>query len=569
MSVDPALAQFIDHPDTVDFIARRTEFLMSYFRNNPDIVLTQTLGGRYTVGYVNRNKIDLMIKNLGPAFVNAESYVCGLLQTEGLEASGIYQVQQQPYLNLKGRGTLIGFVDTGIDYTQEVFRYEDGTSKIQYIYDQTVRGGTPEGFFFGTEYTNTQINEALKSENPYDVVPHRDTSGHGTFLASVAAGREDGGGFIGAAPDSELIIVKLRKAKPFYLERFMIPQEQENAFETSEIMIGIEYILKKARELKRPVAICLAVGTTLGSHDGTSIFEEYLSQVSNLRGVCVCVAAGNESQARHHFQNVLRSKGESQNIDIRVGENAGNFPVSIWNTAADRISVSIKSPTGELVGPVPARSGTRLETRLVLEKARVQVEYFFPVERSGGQLTIVRLIDTTPGIWSIIVHGDIVMDGNYHSWLPLTGFVSPNVGYIAPSPYTTTVVPATALGIITVGAYNSSSDSLYFNSSWGPTRAMVLKPDFVAPGVNIEGFYPTGYGTMDGTSAAAAIAAGAGALMLQWGIVNGNDISMSTYHIRAYLIRGCERSETISYPNQQWGYGSLNLMETFNMMREV
>ncbi len=239
------------------------------------------------------------------------------------------------------------------------------------------------------------------------------------------------------------------------------------------------------------MAICIAVGTNFGSHDGFSIFEEYLSILSNLRGVCICAAAGNESQARHHMQNVLTLSGEEQDVDIRVGENAGNFLISLWNTAADRLSVSVRSPTGEVVGRVPARTGTSFETMLILEESRVSVSYYFPLEGSGSQLTVIRIYNATPGIWTIIVHGDIVLEGTYHAWLPLTGFVSRTVGFLTPSPYTTTVVPATAFGIITCGAYNTRTDSLYINSSWGPTRAPALKPDLAAPGVNVGGVYPT------------------------------------------------------------------------------
>ena len=569
MNIDPALAQFIDSPDTMDFIVRRSEYLMTYLRSNPEVVFSQPLAGRYVIVYTNSKDAGAVIKNLGTTYASSVALVCGLLDTESLQASGIYQVQQQPYLNLKGRGVLIGFADTGIDFTKETFRYEDGTSKVQFIYDQTVRGNTPEGFLFGAEYTNAQINEALKSADPYTIVPQKDTVGHGTFLASVAAGHEDQNGFFGAAPDSELIIVKLRKARSLSLVGADIPSGQENAYEYSDIMVGIDYILKKARELGRPVVVCLAVGTNMGGHDGTSIFEEYLTDISDIRGVCICSAAGNESQAKHHFVNVLLSKDEDQNVDIRVGENAGNIMVSIWNTAADRLSVSVRSPTGELVGRVPARSGTRTESGFVLEDARVVVEYYFPLETSGSQLTIVRIHNATPGIWTIIVHGDIVLDGTYHVWLPLTGLVSPNVGFLEPSPYTTTVVPATAVGIITCGAYDAGTNSLYIDTSWGPTRTMLLKPDFVAPGVNVGGVYPTGYGTMSGTSVSTALTAGASALILQWGIVNKNDISMSTYDIRAYLIRGCSRIAGINYPNQQWGYGSLNLMQAFDLLREV
>jgi len=569
MNGSTALGAFIDNPDTLDFILERSEILMDYIKDNPYIVLTQILQDRYVEGYINRNNIDSIVKNLGGSYISTIPFVMGLLDIASLEGAGIYQVQQQPYLDLKGRGTLIGFVDTGIDYTKDIFKYEDGTSKIQFIYDKTVRGNVPEGFFTGTEYTNAQINEALKSENPYDIVPHKDTVGHGTFLASVAAGREDGSGFIGAAPDAELIIVKLKKARPYFTELYCVSPDQENVYESSGVMSGIEYIIKKARELDRPVAICLGIGTNLGSHDGFSLLEEYLSDISNIRGVCICSAAGNESQARHHFQNKLTESKEEQNIDIKVGDNAGSIFISLWNVASDRLSVSVRSPTGELVGRVPAISGTYYEQKLKLEKSLVSIAYYFPVEGSGAQLTRIRLINATPGIWTIIVRGDIVLDGTYHAWLPLTGLVSPNVEFLTPTPNVTVVVPATAFGIISCGAYDSNTNSLFIRSSWGPTRAPTIAPSLVAPGVNVGGVYPNGYGTMDGTSVSTAITAGASALLLQWGIVDQNEVAMSTYQIKAYLIRGCNRSENLNYPNPQWGFGSLNLMQTFNLMREM
>lgn len=569
MSLSPELIEFIDNPDTIDFITLRSEVLMGFLKDNPNILYTQTLLGRYIVGYTNRENINIIISNLGGSYTSIIPYVMGLLDADSLEQAGILQVQQQPYLDLKGSGVLIGIVDTGIDYTKDTFKYEDGTSKIQYIYDQTARGNTPEGFFIGTEYTNAEINEALKAQNPFDVVPQQDTVGHGTFLASIAAGREDQTGFVGAAPDSELIIVKLKKARPYYLERYLVPPEQENAFESSAVMIGMEYILQKARELNRPVVICLGIGTNFGSHDGFSLVEQYLSEVAGLRGVCVCTAAGNENQAGHHMQNILPMTGSEQNIDIRVGDNAGHIYQTIWSSASDRISVAVRSPTGELVSRAPARSGVSYDTKLILEEAGVSISYYFPVEGSGSQLTIIKIFDATPGIWTVIVHGDIILNGTYHSWLPLTGFVSPSVEFLTPSPNTTIVVPSTAFGIISCGAYNGGTNSMYIRSSWGPTRAPAQSPDLVAPGVSVGGVFPSGYGTMDGTSVSNAITAGACALLLQWGIVDKNDVAMSTYQARAYLIRGCTRSENLKYPNQQWGYGSLNLIQTFNLMRQL
>jgi subtilisin family serine protease len=568
-TVDPEVTAFLEHPDTIDFITLQSEVLMGILKDNPNIFFTQTLLGRYLVGYTNRQNINLIIQTLGGSFISSFPYVVGLLDIRTLEESGIIQVQQNPYLDLKGRGVLVGFVDTGIDYTQDTFIYEDGTSKIQYIFDQTGRGNTPEGFFLGTEYNNEQINEALRAENPYDIVPQQDTVGHGTFLASLAAGRGDGQGFLGAAPDAELIVVKLKPARPYFREYYLVPPEQENAYESSAVMVGIEYILTKARELNRPVVICIGVGTNLGGHDGFGLFEQYISEVAGLRGVCVTAAAGNENQEGHHMENTLTATGEQQNIDIRVGDNAGNIYVSIWSSVSDRISVAVRSPTGELVGFLPARSGATLDSRLVLEQAGVSIAYFFPVEGSGSQLSTVRIFNATPGIWTIIVRGDIVLNGNYHAWLPITGFVSPTVEFLTPSPYTTVVVPATSFGIISCGAYNSTTDSLFIHSSWGPSRLPLLSVDLVAPGVNVGAIYPTGPGTMSGTSVANATTAGACALLLQWGIVDGNDIAMSTFQARAYLIRGCVRNENITYPNPQWGYGRLNLLQTFYLMRQV
>ena len=562
------MQEFLYAPTTVDFVVRRSEFFDEFISKNNRVIVTQILAGRYAVCYTSEENFLEMINYLGTSFISAASVVLGPLDRPNLEAAGVIQAQQQPYLSLRGSGVLFGIVDSGIDYTLDVFKYEDGTSKIQAIYDQSIPGNPPEGFYIGTEYTNEQINAALKAEDPYTVVPQKDESGHGTFLASVGAGRAVGD-FIGAAPDAEIVAVKIRRARPFYLNRFSVPESQKDAFESTAVMVGVEYILQKARELKRPVVICLGIGTNMGSHDGFSLFEEYLDGVSNLKGTCLCTSAGNESQARHHTQGKINDQGEEQSIDIRVGENAGDIFITIWNNVSDRLAVSVRSPTGEKVGRVPPRAGTSLQTRLILEKSSVLVEYYYPLEGTGGQLTVVKLIDATPGIWTILVYGDIILDGTYHSWLPLTGFVSPTVEFLSATPYYTVTIPSTMAGSINTGAYNAGQNSLYARSSWGPTRLGVIMPDLVSPGVGVGGYYPSGYGVMDGTSVATAITAGACTLMMQWGVVQGNDPAFSTYQIRAYLIRGCTRHESMTYPNNQWGYGELNLMQTFHMMREM
>lgn len=568
MRLSPEALEFINAPDTVDFVTRATEAFFDFIRESKMILVTQPLGTQYILGYIKAENFPKLAEALGNSFVSSLPVVLGTLDRPALEAAGIIQVQNQPYLQLKGRGVLVGIVDTGIDYTQEIFRYENGRSKICYIYDETAQGDPPEGFSLGVEYSREDIDRALASEDPYSIVPQKDENGHGTFLASVAAGRESGD-FIGAAPDAEIIAVKLRKARPFYREMYCVPEDQQEAYESSAIMVGVEYILKKARDLGRPVVICIGMGTNFGSHDGYSVFSEYLRGVSVQQGVCLVAAAGNEGQERHHTEGRISAVGQTQDIDIKIGDNAGDVYLSLWNTIPDRMSVSIRSPTGELVRRVPARSGQRTEVALTLEKTTVQVEYFFPLEGSGGQETVIRILDAAPGIWTVTIYGDLILDGTYHAWLPTTGFVSPSVEFLSASPESTVTSPALGLGVICCGAYNSSIGSLYAKSSRGPAWSGRSLPDLVAPGVGVGGIYPYGGGTMSGTSAAAAVLTGACALLLQWGVVEGNDTSMSTDQIRAYLIRGCRRTAAVDYPSDQWGYGSLQLMQTFHLMRDL
>lgn len=555
-------------PDVVDFIIRKNSYYERFILEHPGLITTHTIKDTYIICYAKLNDYMNMIGYMGSDFINTVPTVMGLLDQESLESAGIIAVQQQPNLNLKGRNVLIGFVDTGIDYTQQIFKYEDGTSKIKYIYDQSIPGNPPIGFPLGTEYTNEQINAALASDTPYEIVPHRDISGHGTFLASVAAGREVGT-FIGAAPDSEIIMVKPKKAYPLYLDRFLVPENQENAFEASSVMLGVEYIVKKSVELNLPAVICMGLGSSYDSHDGFSPLEDYMFSISNIPGFSICAAVGNESQSRHHYSQQFSQEGTPENIDIRVGENAGDIFVVITNKICDRFSVSLRSPTGEIISRVPAKAGYNFTTGLVLEPSRIIIQYYFPIGGSGDQVTLVKILDATPGVWTITVYGDIIINGRINAWLPLNGFVSPNVEFLSSDPYTTIVYPSTGYGLIHCGAYNSLRDSLYPRSSWGPTRLETDSPDLLAPGFQVGGFYPTGYGTMDGTSVATAIASGASALMLQWAFTEGNDFGFSTALVKAYLIRGSNRSELLEYPNPQWGYGVLNLIQSFFYMREL
>lgn len=552
----------------MEFIVRANEYYINEIQNYPFVRVTQLLSDNYILGYVSNSDIEKLADVLGTNFYSSLPYVMGLLDSSALESSGIIQVQEQPFLELRGRGVLIGLIDTGIDYTNPVFRYEDGTTKIVSIYDQTLSGNPPYNFLTGSEYTREQIDLALASNSPYNTVPSRDTVGHGTFLASLAAGRQSDN-FRGAAPDSEIIAVKLKEARPFIRNNYLVPEERTNVYESTSVMLGIEYILQKARELGRPVAICIGLGTNSGSHDGNTLFEQYISTVSNITGVCICAAAGNESQERHHTRVTVPSAGESVDISINNQGQQNGIYLSVLNSAADRISVSLKSPTGEIVSRIPAKGGTTYTTRLILERAKVTVQYFFPLSVNSGQATIIKIENATPGLWTVTLYGDIVLDGTVDAYLPISSVGYPDIEFLRPDPNYTVTLPGTSPAVITCGAYNDEDNSLYISTSWGPTRLPATSPDLVAPGVRVGGIFPTGPGVMSGTSVSTAITTGACALMLQWGIIEGNAIALDTFQIKGYLIRGCTRDNNINYPDFRWGYGKLDLYNTFLLLRET
>lgn len=562
-NIEIPISEFINLPTTVPFYAWYTPAFRSYIADKPYIRLAKVLINEVAILYTNQDNMQQIFEELGSDFLNIYPEIYGLTATDVLQASKIFSVQQQPYLRLTGQGVIIGVIDTGIDYTNPVFRYEDGTTKIKYIWDQTIPGNPEYGVNFGTVYTSEQINEALRSDDPYSIVPHRDEVGHGTYLASLAAGRSVDD-FIGAAPDSELIIVKLKKAPQFYLDKFLVPPEQENAYDAIDIMLGISFVLERTGDIGDPCVMCLGLGTNFGGHNGQNRLENYISFLSNAVGIAICTGAGNESNARHHTQGVLKNQDDIVPIAVRVGEMANSLSVYIWYSGWDKISFSLKSPTGEIINKIPFFVGTTYEKKLIFEKSTVTISY----HQNENRFALVQVRDVVPGTWEINLHGDLIISGDFHAWLPMTGFVSPDIEFVSPTPNYTVVIPSTASGVIGVGAYNSKEQSLYINSSWGPTVGAKAAPDFVAPGVGVEAIYPNGVGKMSGTSVSAAVTAGAAALMLQWAVVQGNFSSITGNRLRLILIRGCDRESNLNYPNPQWGYGTLNLMRTFNIFRE-
>lgn len=458
----------------------------------------------------------------------------------------------------------------GIRYEEEVFRKPDGSTRILGIWDQTIQTGQPPaGILYGTEYRRELIDLALRSENPREIVPSYDENGHGTALASVAAGSilRNGLGFVGAAPDADIVVVKLKQAKQYLKDFYLVPEDVP-AYAESDILVALRYLESYAISLARPLVICFGMGTSMGDHEGHSIMADFLNQIATRRSRAVVVCGGNEGNSAHHYMGASSDGHQdlTDNVEIRVDGNTRGFIAELWGCPPTKHAITIRTPGGEVTPRVDFREQQSREFEFVFERSRVQVDHVLVEPSSGEELIFFRFIDPTPGIWTIQVVSSGEREGNtFHIWLPLTEFLDSETYFLRPSPYTTLTEPANGREVITTTAYNDANGSFWAESGRGYTRTGRIKPDICSPGVDID----TILGVRTGSSMAVAFAAGASALFLQWAVVEGNQPRVESRELRNYLIRGADRSQGETYPSQEWGFGRLNLVGTFNVLAGV
>lgn len=494
-----------------------------------------------------------------------------LLDMEALTQSGILQIQNYPTLNLQGTGVMIGFIDTGIDYQNPIFRNLDGSTRIAGIWDQTVQTGeSPDGFLYGSEYTRERINQALQNENPRTIVPSVDENSHGTFLASIAAGgANEENQFIGAAPEANIAMVKLKEAKQ-YLKDFYEIHTEAPCYQENDIMLGIEYLDRLAARENLPLVICIALGTNMGGHSSLSPLAGQLELYSNISNRIIVIAAGNEANQRHHYQGVLENNNAVEEVEIRVDENVSGFTIELWTENPNLLEVSLISPSGGSTSRIPIRRNATFDYRYVFEGTRVSITYKLFLERSNAELVIFQLRKPTAGIWKIRVEPVQVTEGIYHIWLPMREFLNGETYFLEANPNTTFTEPGSAITAMTVGFYKGEDKSIAISSGRGYTRSNIIKPNFVAPGVNVTGAITRNqFAERTGSSIAAGITAGAAALLLEWILYQLGEESVDSIQIRNLLLLGTERIEGETYPNRIWGYGMLNLYQAFDKIRRI
>lgn len=474
----------------------------------------------------------------------------------GKRVSCILPVQTAP-LKLYGKGILTAVIDSGIDYSHPDFRNTDGSTRIRALWDQSIAGNPPEGYFLGTEYTQDQINAALQEPTKVrqeQVVPSRDVSGHGTSVAAIAAGNgrgSVGGIYAGVAPESELLIVKLGNPR------------REGFPRTTELMQGVDYVLRKALEYRMPVAINISFGNTYGSHEGTSLLERYLDDMSNYWKSVICVGSGNEGTSAGHTSGMLKER-EEQRVELGVQQREPALNVQLWKSYVDEVDISVIGPSGVRVGPISERFGTQ---RFRIGGTEILLYYGKPSPYQTNQEIYFDFIPTgsyiDSGVWQIVLTPRKVVTGIYQMWLPSQSVLNQGTAFLNPVSSDTLTIPSTASRVVTVGAYDARSFSYADFSGRGAleknAEMWVQKPDLAAPGVRVTTAKAGGgYGEYSGTSFAVPFVTGSAALLMEWGIIRGNDPYLYGEKVKAYLRRGARHLPGYErWPNNQLGYGVL------------
>ena len=564
------------------------DFIAPYFTTPEEFIRSQ---GTDCIDFVNSTLavVYVPLSTVTPSTYTSYTYsavpkLYSLLDVTSMDAAGITPAGELPVLNNQGAGVIVGFVDTGINYTDSLFRNVDGSTRIIGIWDQTnnsdnsnnIENETVKPFsafsaLYGTQYTAEEINLALNSDNPASIVPTRDENGHGTFLASIAAGnRDERAGFSGAAPQASIAMVKLKPAKQ-YLRDFYLIQDGAEAYQENDIMMGVSYLYFLARKYSMPLVVCIPLGTNIGSHMGMSRLGQYLNQVSLSNGSAVITAAGNETGARHHFRAVMDASTDEVTAELRVGEREAGFSMELWAENMGVYTVGFISPTGEVAREISGPLRGENTVSFLLEQTQITVYTQIADVSAGSQFIFMRFENPMSGIWRILIRNSLDIRETFHLWLPVRGFITDETYFLRPDPDTIITDPGNARYPITVTAYDHTKNSIYIHASRGYSLSGRIKPDLAAPGVNILGASVSGrrLTRMSGTSVSAAHLAGAAAILLNWGVLNANYPYLNTPVLKSIFVRGAQRNPALTYPNREFGYGTLDLYEAFLHLRNL
>lgn len=485
-----------------------------------------------------------------------------LTVNNGRRVSCISQVQTNDFSitgGLYGENVICACIDSGVDIFNNAFRNSDGTTRILELWDQNIDGNPPEGYSLGTLFTRDDINEALMRENNSSVksFPSIDVSGHGTHVLGIMAGNfaENRNDSIGIATKSPLLVVKLNTSI-------------NNGFpRTTEMMLALNYVYQTAVKYGMPVSVNISFGNSYGSHDGTSLLETFIDDLSNLWKMCICIGTGNEGASAGHYMHHFKNN-EEKRAEFTVGNYETSINVQLWKTYEDEFEFNL-IPPGDTNSIKIQNIGE--STNIKVGNDRILIYYGEPSPYSQFQEIYIQIIPDsisayyiTSGIWSINIEALKVVSGRIDMWLPDSAALNSDTRFITPTPDTTLTIPSTSRSAISVGGYNSLTSSYADFSGRGYTRLIEsIKPEIVAPAVNISSAAVGGGLTeKSGTSMACPFVSGSAALLMEWGIVRGNDPYLYGDKVKAYLIKGAKGLPGEPIPSERQGFGSLCLSDS-------
>lgn len=386
-------------------------------------------------------------------------------------------------ITLRGKHVLIGIVDTGIDYRNADFRNPGGSTRIKYLWDQSQNGNPPAGYSYGYQCDSHAMDAGT--------CPERDTDGHGTHVAGVAAGNARSGGAQaapGMAPQADLIIVK-------------------SDFDDGRVIDAWKYMVAKAKQLGEPIVINNSFGGENGPHDGTGAEARAIDALSG-PGVIFVVAAGNDGHQGLHTQGTV-AQGKTATVAINARGTLPEMTFSVFYPPGDDLTATLSGPHSMVLGPVNA--GTYLVAHPAgNRKMEVRVDTQPPDAAHHAVVVDVSTAGSGNGMlgtWRLTLTGKRVMgSATYNAWLLTGGDGAQTFAHAVETD--TLTEPADAAAAVTVGDYATRTrwtdlkgrthgacdytpcangilhkGEIAFHSSVGPTADGRHKPDIAAPGV--------------------------------------------------------------------------------------
>ena len=531
-------------------------------------IITDTLA----VISVSEDKIDRLRKDV-PAiiFIEARS-VYTLQDISPSDVDNIYQIKSNPYLGLNGKNVLVGIVDTGVNYLNREFMREDDTSRIISLWDQSIEPEEESELYIGRTYSNEEINNAIKAQkngqDPYEIVPSKDEVGHGTKMAGIIGARGYNGKMVGVANNCDFLVVKLFESPNYkmILRKNNIPIVP--VYNNSEVVSAIVYLVKEAQELGRPIVIYLGVGSTQGSHDGYNITARFITSISNRSGVIFVAGTGNLGNSEGHVTKYIKNVGDIDTVELRIPRNIELFDFYIWVQKPNRMSLSIVSPAGDEVGFFPSKVILDEKRKFYLTNTEVYVRGYDPENFTGHQVFDLRFKSIKQGIWKLKLRGEYIINGRYDIWLQDKKILPEGTKFLEPNPLNTLTIPSTAIKVITVAYFAELTKTILAESGKGFNTNSAINPDIATVGTNVLTISTDGNTTVaaSGSSVATAIVTGVCALLLQWAVIDKNDITINSTKMRSLLIYSAKREKNYDYPNEESGYGELDIAEIFNIV---